>query len=280
MASLFGLFNRRMIIDFICIISVGVALLIVELFGSPFKSGFYCSDTSIKYPYYESTISTGVLAIVALLFPVLIMMICEGIYLFESSTPRDSWNSISLRLATLCYHFGGLFIYGAGLCQMSVTVAKYTVGRLRPHFVAVCQPSVNCNTHDPYDYVTDYVCTNRDNDKTLDARLSFPSGHASMAFYSATYTVLYLQKRMPWRVSVVVSHLIQALLLFGAWYTAMTRIQNNMHHWGDVLVGMLIGVFWAIFFVKYVVNLQLTASSESETSIHRSSRETSNNAAV
>ena len=33
------------------------------------------------------------------------------------------------------------------------------IGRLRPHFLDICQPNVQCNATDPYLYIEDYECT-------------------------------------------------------------------------------------------------------------------------
>ena len=45
-------------------------------------------------------------------------------------------------------------------------------------------------------YVTDFTCTGGDAARLEDARLSFPSGHASMAAYSSGFTLLYLGHRV------------------------------------------------------------------------------------
>ena len=43
--------------------------------------------------------------------------------------------------------------------QFLTDVAKLSVGRLRPHFYDLCQPSVNCSNADPHTYILDYTCT-------------------------------------------------------------------------------------------------------------------------
>ena len=62
-------------------------------------------------------------------------------------------------------------------------VGKYTVGRLRPHFLAVCKPDfslLNCTTGLHRNFITEDVCTGG-KDLIKEARLSFPSGHSSFA---------------------------------------------------------------------------------------------------
>ena len=73
-----------------------------------------------------------------------------------------------------------LFV-GAAATTMLTDVVKYSVGRLRPHFLAVCKPnfvSLNCSFGFKKNFLTDYECTG-DESEIQEARLSFPSGHAS-----------------------------------------------------------------------------------------------------
>ncbi|XP_075215522.1 putative phosphatidate phosphatase [Lycorma delicatula] len=271
--------RRRVLLDVICIIFVGLTLLVFEFIAKPYKRGFFCGDSSIFYPYHESTVSNGLLATVALSIPIIVVVLCEGIRLFESSTPRDSWRTVGMRLAASCYDLGGMYLLGAGLSQLTVNIAKYLVGRLRPHFMAVCIPDVNCSLLLPYVYVTNYTCTG-DEHLSTEARLSFPSGHAALSFYAALYTVIYLQKRMLWGGSQVLRHLLQASCIFAAWFTALSRVQDNMHHWDDVLAGIIIGVFWTIFVVKFVVNLDISLGTDDELWALRKPRDNQNPSSV
>lgn len=50
-------------------------------------------------------------------------------------------------IATI-YKAIGTFIFGAAASQSLTDIAKYSIGRLRPHFLAVCQPDwtqINCS---------------------------------------------------------------------------------------------------------------------------------------
>ena len=86
----------------------------------------------------------------------------------------------------LTYHQVVLFAFG-GLASQSLTdIAKYSIGRLRPHFLSVCSPSSNpCEGKDMHQYIEDYTCPEEKNIR--DSRLSFMSGHSSFAAYSAVY---------------------------------------------------------------------------------------------
>lgn len=63
-------------------------------------------------------------------------------------------------------------------------IGKYSVGRLRPHFIDGCKPEgpgldlINCKVGE---YITNFTCTTTNKKVFADLRLSFPSGHASMS---------------------------------------------------------------------------------------------------
>lgn len=111
------------------------------------------------------------------------------------------------------YKFIGYFLFGAAVCQLTTDIAKYSVGRLRPHFISVsllvfcckfdlyfhislkvCRPVMDdggdctdmANLHK---YIENFKCSNPEaTDHMLkDMRLSFPSGHASIAFFTMLF---------------------------------------------------------------------------------------------
>lgn len=100
------------------------------------------------------------------------------------------------------------YLFGAAGSYSLVTVAKFTIGRLRPHFLDVCRPNfqeIDCGTDAHPIFVTDYVCqgnanllhSSQDLTKAInEAHVSFMSGHSCFAFQAATFLVLYLQARI------------------------------------------------------------------------------------
>ena len=55
-----------------------------------------------------------------------------------------------------------VFIFGMGVTQVLTELGKNTIGRLRPHFLTLCNPDyskLNCAAGT---YITDYVCTSTD----------------------------------------------------------------------------------------------------------------------
>ena len=59
-------------------------------------------------------------------------------------------------IATI-YKAIGTFLFGAAASQSLTDIAKYSIGRLRPHFLDVCDPDwskVNCSDG----YIENYIC--------------------------------------------------------------------------------------------------------------------------
>ncbi|KAE9552227.1 hypothetical protein FO519_004571 [Halicephalobus sp. NKZ332] len=132
-----------------------------------------------------------------------------------------------------------------------LNITKYSVGRLRPHFLAVCKPSVNTSTiascGDAATYIQHYICLGKDQALIKDARLSFFSGHTSHAFYYAFFLVIYMHCRFgrTMRTSVFFP-IIYALLISAAAFVGYSRVNDNKHHVGDVIAGAFIGILVAI----------------------------------
>lgn len=57
------------------------------------------------------------------------------------------------------YKAVGTFLFGAAMSQSLTDIAKYSIGRLRPHFLDVCKPDwklINCSLGL---YIEDFTCT-------------------------------------------------------------------------------------------------------------------------
>lgn len=175
-------------------LTVAVPILSLYLSGKPFRRGFNCDDTSIRYPFRESTISSKALQIYCLGIPIITIALVEfiryskSVQLFSGGSPRQlrefSW---------ILYNEAIVFIFGA-LCQQFLTdISKYSIGRLRPHFLDVCKPkdleSRLCGRND-YRYIEDYECTQNNTELLKDSRLSFMSGHSSLSAYSMVFTAV------------------------------------------------------------------------------------------
>ncbi|XP_065214917.1 putative phosphatidate phosphatase [Planococcus citri] len=239
---------RPVITDLIVFFSLGSFDLYTAKIMKPFRRGFFCDDTSIRYPYSESTVPALVLNIVGTLIPLLLVFIGE----YRDQRRNKKTNS--------SYHFGRYkikayywsvyqkivcFASGALFTLLITDVAKKVIGRLRPNFIDVCRIDMRnvCKTIN-YEYITNYTCAEGDS-VVNESRVSFPSGHSSFSFYVAVFIVLYLEKRLKTR-TFFLKPAIQFLVILLAWFVALSRVMDNKHHWSDVLCGILIGSSVAI----------------------------------
>lgn len=248
----------KITVDLCCLAAVGFPVLGFYLFGEPYKRGFFCDDESIRHPFKESTVPSRVLYVVGLGVPVTTMIITEFLHsqlptynkkyykLFNHTLPAWLWTAYMNII---------IFGFGAASSQLLTDIGKYLIGRLRPHFMDVCQPNVQCDKMQSYKYIEDYECMGTSAKKNRDARLSFPSGHSSFSVYTMVYVTMYLQARMTWRGSYLLRHTIQFLCLSMAWFTALSRISDYKHHWSDVLAGSILGAVIAFLVARFVSEL-------------------------
>lgn len=235
----------RIVSDFTSILIVATPCLFLKFLAVPFHRGFFCDDESIMYPYHESTISTTLVVAVGLIVPTFFMIVCE-----RFSTRQRKCEYICVignkkkyvppwigRL----YSTVGIFVFGAVVTKLLTDVAKYTVGRLRPHFIDVCRPdpaTYNCSQG----YIIKFTCAGTDKELIEDARLSFLSGHSSFAMYSMLYLAIYIHVTFPRRMSSLVKGVFEVAAIIFGFYTCLTRISDYKHHWSDVLAGGVLGV--------------------------------------
>lgn len=229
-------------------LSASLPFCVLTLLNTPYKRGFFCGDDSIRYPYRPDTITHGLLAGVTVTATVLLVSSGEA-YLVHSARlhSRSSFNNY---LAAL-YKVLGTFLFGAAVSQSLTDLAKYTVGRLRPNFLAMCDPDwtrINCSVYVP---AADELCRGNVANVT-EARLSFYSGHSSFGMYCAVFLALYMQARLCGKWARLLRPTAQFLLLAFALYVGYTRVSDDKHHWSDVLTGLLQGALVAGLTIRYL----------------------------
>ena len=193
-----------LVVDFACLLTVGLTCLLFKLVAVPYRRGFYCDDDSINKPYKDSTVPSSILYSVGFALAYLVISITE--WCSERKDKRSGKRcegvpfkigplQLISRLVRLCSIFIS-FAFG-GLTTIFVTdIGKYTVGRLRPHFLSICKaPSlvfINCS----HTYILDDVCTG-DPSLLREGRLSFPSGHASFSGTNSSKVLISYRSEAP-----------------------------------------------------------------------------------
>lgn len=238
----------RVVCHISSILVFSIPAILYNVIGVPYKRGFFCDDPSIRYPYHKNTVSVGVLVSLGLI-PIVTVIGVELLrFRFRSpghvrTTPSNLANSIYLYLIS--------FLLGVTITELATDIGKFSIGRLRPHFISVCQPSnLTWLCSGGMTYVENFSCTSTLSHRDMrEIRLSFPSGHSSHIMFLMLYTVLYLQRNMPTSclTTSFFKIVLQTSLLFIAWFTGLSRVSDYMHHWSDVLAGFAVGATVAVF---------------------------------
>ncbi|XP_039628426.1 phosphatidic acid phosphatase type 2D [Polypterus senegalus] len=235
-------------LDVFCLFIASIPFFACEMGAvEPYKRGFFCHDESISYPYEENeSISDGVLISGGILITAVSIALGESYRVHYLKVESKAF--VSNHYISTLYKEIGSFLFGCTVGQSLTNMAKLTIGRLRPNFLTVCKPLVNCSIGQ---YVDNYSCTgNASLEK--EARKSFYSGHASFAMYTMLYLAFYLQARFTWHGARLLRPLVQFLLVMLALYTGLTRISDYKHHPSDVLVGFVQGALVAIWVALYI----------------------------
>ncbi|KAM9541313.1 phospholipid phosphatase 1-like [Salvelinus alpinus] len=238
------------LLDIACLILAGLPLAALKLGQiKPYQRGFFCNDDSISYPFHSSTVTSNVLYGVGFTLPICSMVFgeCLSVYLKRIKSKSSFSNMYVARV----YKAIGTFVFGAAMSQSLTDIAKYSIGRLRPHFLDVCKPDwklINCTAGT---YIEDFTCTG-DAHLANEGRLSFYSGHSSFSMYCMLFLALYIQARLQAGWARLLRPTLQFFLIAASVYTGLSRVSDYKHHWSDVLVGLIQGVLMATLVVFFV----------------------------
>ncbi|KAG9355036.1 hypothetical protein JZ751_001749 [Albula glossodonta] len=238
-----------LLLDIVCLVLVGLPFAILTPRHNPFKRGFFCDDDSIKYPLKDDTISYQLLGGVMIPLTVLSMVFGECLSVYFKRIKSKS--AVRNNYVACVYKAVGTFVFGAAMSQSLTDIAKYSIGRLRPHFLDVCKPAwehINCKSGG---YIDNFTCTG-DRVMVDEARLSFYSGHSSFSMYCMLFLTLYIQARLQTTWARLLRPTIQFFLISASIYVGLSRVSDYKHHWSDVLTGLIQGAVVAILTVLCV----------------------------
>ena len=170
------------------LILYGFGILLFYEKGKPVVRGFYCHDNSINQPFHEGTVSFKAVLFITFVLALICFMIVEFLKSRENITDLNSITdlianrTIVTRVLVLCF-----LLLNATVTTVFITdIGKYTVGRLRPNYLSICEPDwskINCTpVHGLQQAIYgDDHCKTTNLKKLKSTRLSFPSGHASFS---------------------------------------------------------------------------------------------------
>ncbi|XP_061749747.1 phospholipid phosphatase-related protein type 3a [Nerophis ophidion] len=250
------------------VLSSLVSLYFLELTDilPPALVGFRCHDRQLSMPYVETgdeLIPLLMLLSLAFAGPAASIMMGEGLMYCmqsklktcpktESSINAGGCNFNSFLRRTV--RFVGVHVFGLLATALVTDVIQLATGYHAPFFLTVCQPNytapgVSC---DHAAYVTQDVCTGKDQYAILSARKTFPSQHATLSGFAAVYISMYFNASISNSTK-----LLKPLLVFtfcmAAGLAGLTQITQHRSHPIDVYVGYVIGAGIGVYLAVYAV---------------------------
>ena len=168
--------------------------------------------------------------------------------------------SLPEELGNLYVNCGAYFV---GLMATAVLTdfVKIVIGRLRPNFLAVCQPERDiytdlCHNRTYLVPELDFKCMSHDTPSVIESRKSFPSGHASLSFYAMCFLVLFINFTWKCRRMGLLPRFVQFFLAMVAVYASITRFVDNKHHTSDILAGCVLGILMSLVTFFYLTDFR------------------------
>uniref|UniRef100_A0A8C7FK29 Phospholipid phosphatase 3 n=1 Tax=Oncorhynchus kisutch TaxID=8019 RepID=A0A8C7FK29_ONCKI len=190
-------------LDLFCLLLVMLPSLAIHRTSvHPYQRGFYCGDVSLRYSYKSSTIPSSVLTGVGLTLPSMAIVIGECYRIHHLSEGSKSF--IGNPYVSSLYKQVGVFIFGCAISQSFTDIAKVSVGRMRPHFLDVCNPdwsAINCSLG----YITSYTCKGPES-KVQEARSGQIPKHICMHTNTRTEARTHIQTRTHARTHTARTH--------------------------------------------------------------------------
>ncbi|CAF1425527.1 unnamed protein product [Adineta steineri] len=281
------------VFDILAIAATCLVFALIYLLIKPVQKGFFCDDTSIRYPNKPDTIPMWLLGVYGGVGPVIIFCIVEIWVVRPFHCGRGpSKNSLKQRqvdyLKTI-FQSIFLFILGIAICFLITEVGKRTIGRLRPYYLSICNPvwsNIQCtqtistasgSLNIPL-YITDHNCNSTATATQLqEARLSFPSGHSSYSTYAFVFLFVYFEARLVCPNIQFLKPFLQCICIAIAFFTCLSRITDFKHHPTDVIGGAILGfsiaVFTAVRIGTYLWSFSVYCETEDETEKDRLPKE-------
>lgn len=235
----------------VLIFSPVIPILVLRKTTRPYRRGFFCDDQSLMYPFKQNTISLLPLILINLLFTLLFIFFSEAMRMILLESSKGCHKKIcSVLVKTLNLYKMLLFV--VAITWFLTDMLKYGVGRLRPHFFAVCGVDVkklNCSNGG---FITNFECKSEYPPQVVrNARESFPSGHTSVTTAAMLFCIFYVHDYWRCALSYLFRPLMQLIFILIALFCSWTRVSDNMHHPTDVVGGILIGlcVSLVIYFI-------------------------------
>ncbi|KAG9264713.1 phospholipid phosphatase-related protein type 3-like [Astyanax mexicanus] len=245
-----------------------ISLYFLELTDilQPAKVGFRCFDRSLSMPYVETgdeLIPLLMLLSLAFAGPAASIMLGEAlIYCMQSRLKARPGSESSINAGGCSFNsflrrtvrFVGVHVFGLCATALVTDVIQLSTGYHTPFFLTVCKPNytlpgVAC---DKNPYITQDICSGRDQYAILSARKTFPSQHATLSGFAAVYISMYFNSTISDSTKLLKPVLVFAFAIAAA-LASLTQITQYRSHPIDVYVGFVIGAGIAVYLALYAV---------------------------
>ncbi|KAK1786253.1 hypothetical protein P4O66_017956 [Electrophorus voltai] len=245
-----------------------ISLYFLELTDvlQPAKVGFRCHDRSLSMPYVEAgdeLIPLLMLLSLAFAGPAASIMLGEALmYCMQSKLKRRPGSEASINAGGCNFNsflrrtvrFVGVHVFGLCATALVTDIIQLATGYHTPFFLTVCKPNytlpgVAC---DKNPYITQDICSGRDQYAILSARKTFPSQHATLSGFAAVYISMYFNSTISDSTKLLKAMLVFAFAIAAA-LASLTQITQYRSHPVDVYVGFVIGAGIAVYLALYAV---------------------------
>lgn len=150
------------------------------------------------------------------------------------------------------YHALTLFAFGISITLLITEIGKRWLGRLRPHFIEVCNPnlaSITCTSNNGiYNNIDTGGSFCNGNEVDIGAaRMSFPSGHSSYSTFTMLFLIIFIQARLVLYKLRFIKSAFQVTAFIAAFVTCISRISDYHHRGSDVIGGIVVGLIVGLF---------------------------------
>ncbi|XP_076833280.1 phospholipid phosphatase-related protein type 3a [Brachyhypopomus gauderio] len=232
----------------------------------PAKVGFRCHDRALSMPYVEAgdeLIPLLMLLSLAFAGPAASIMLGEALmYCVRSRLQRRPGSEASISAGGCNFNsflrrtvrFVGVHVFGLCATALVTDIIQLATGYHTPFFLTVCKPNytlpgVAC---DKNPYITQDICSGRDQYAILSARKTFPSQHATLSGFAAVYISMYFNSTISDSTKLLKAVLVFAFAIAAA-LASLTQITQYRSHPVDVYVGFVIGAGIAVYLALYAV---------------------------
>lgn len=247
-----------LIVDFAIIVILAILGLLLGVFlrQPPVALGFFCDDETIRYPAKDDTFSTDSTILASLFIPLFLFVVQEvwsAAVEYKACVKADAKTVVwfTLKHFLRIVYLELMVILALMVTSILTEVGKIYGGQHRPWFLLACNPDfskINCTDQFGNPLLIDESnCRPNDTTALIEARKSWPSGHASTIFCGMILSLLVVYYMPTLKASIGIRVSAMMALFAFAVIVGLSRISDYFHRWFDVISGAILGSAISVF---------------------------------